>query len=356
MGTGHDREKRFVGVDVGGTKILGVGAHSNEVDNGALRDDSYLAANSVQIPTPNGDGHTLVRAILGVVEMLNERGTATGANTERASGDVATRRSGLDAISGIGVGVPGLVDRCGVLRFGPHLPGIVGFGVTEALESHFGGEVRVDNDATNAALAEHLLGAASGHENAIVVTQGTGIGGGLIVNNQVVRGANGFAGEPGHWLADPSGFTCACGMTGCWETVSSGAGLRNFAQVAAKNGKARLILEFAGGVVEDIEGVHVGEAAAAGDGEAILIFSALAKWTASGLGGLVSILDPSVIVLGGGLTASAEFYMDEVAARLASNTMGGEHRPLVQVVPAALGPAAGAIGGLINVSGAASNR
>lgn len=320
-----------IGVDVGGTKILAVLAH---VDH-----HGFHVLDTVQLATPHGSGHKLVQGILDAADQLK----------------CPPGRS-RDEIAGLGVGVPGLVDRQGMLHSGPHIPGIAHFDVAGELRERFAGLVSVANDATNAALAEHRFGAAAGHDNAIVVTQGTGIGGGLIVNGQVVSGANGFAGEPGHGQSDPLGFLCACGMTGCWETVSSGAGLRNLALAKIEAGAGKGILGMAGGDISKVDGAVVAAAANDGDREALDVFAALASWTAIGLGRLVSLLDPSVIVLGGGLGQSKHLFLDQVRLELPKFVTGSDYRPSVPVLEAALGPSAGAIGGVINVSETRSYR
>ncbi len=204
-----------------------------------------------------------------------------------------------------------------------------------------------DNDAAHAALAEHRLGAARGTSEAIIVTQGTGIGGGLILGGQVYRGANGFAGEPGHMLVDADGMVCACGKRGCWETVSSGTGLANLARLAAARGKAQRIVTLAGGDAASIRGEHVSAAYEEGDADAARIIDELGTWVARGLGSLVTLLDPEIIVLGGGLSAINDHFLDEVRAKLMDSVLGRGYRPVVPVVAALLGAEAGAIGGAL---------
>ena len=191
--TAPRRGSKFIGVDVGGTKILGV------VTDGVGPTESDRELH----PTPKENPDDLAPAILAVVRALVER-------TPEAVG--------------IGVGVPGLVDHAGVLHYGPNVQGVLGLDIAGHLNRAFELPAVAENDGYLTALTEHRLGAARGHDHAIVVTQGTGIGGGLIVGGQVLRGANGFAGEPGHMLVDRFGHRCACGQDGCWESVSSGAG------------------------------------------------------------------------------------------------------------------------------------
>lgn len=300
-----------LGIDVGGTKILGVAT-----DHGGRIVHKQLS------PTPK--------------------------DPDLVPGAIATMADELVAAVGmpraVGVGVPGLVDHEGVLRYGPNVPGVLGLDIVTRLRERYDLPMAADNDGTLAALAEHRFGAARGHAHALIVTQGTGIGGGLIVNNAPLRGANGFAGEPGHMLIDRFGPTCACGKQGCWEAVASGAGLANVAKRAAEEGQAGRVLELAGGEVDRIRGEHVTAAFAEGNSEAYAIVDRFAWWVAEGIASLINLLDCSIVVLGGGLAAVSAAFIPDVQRRVAGNVLGGRYRPEVPVVAAQLGVEAGAVG------------
>ncbi|MGB9347333.1 MAG: ROK family protein, partial [Ilumatobacteraceae bacterium] len=182
---------RRVGIDVGGTKAQGV----------ALDLDGELLATAHR-STPRGDDSLgpLIDVLVDLADELGEDGS-------------------------VGVGVPGLVTRAGVLRAAPNLDGVADFEVSRLLSERLGAPVAVDNDATCATIAEWQLGAAAGTDNMVLVTLGTGIGGGLVANGAVQRGINGFAGEFGHMVVDPDGPRCPCGRRGCWERYASGSGL-----------------------------------------------------------------------------------------------------------------------------------
>ncbi|MFT7599567.1 MAG: glucokinase [Acidimicrobiales bacterium] len=311
-------QPQYIGIDVGGTKILGVGADPT----------SGTVHRSVRVATPHTDMEGLLNAIAGIVDdLLTDRPAAA-----------------------IGVGMPGLVDRSGVLRYGPNVPGILDFDVGAELRNRFGLLVAVENDASNAALAEHRLGAARGAMHAVIVTQGTGIGGALVVDGKLLRGANGFAGEPGHMLVDQGGIECACGRLGCWESVASGTGLANLARQLLAEGRGDRVLELAGGRIECVRGEHVSAAWKEGDVDAIEIRDRFASWVAAGLGSLITLLDPEIVVLGGGLAAINQSFIADVENRVMDLAMGGGYRPRVPVVPAQMGEAAGAIGAAINAS------
>jgi glucokinase len=307
-----------VGIDIGGTKILGV----------AFDVANERGSAPIQVSTPL-DPVQLVARVQDVVEQVAAQ---------------------VGPIAGVGLGMPGLVDRSGVLRYGPNLPGVVDLDLAAPVRQRFGVPVLADNDANCAALAEHRLGAARGVDHAIVITQGTGIGGGIIVDGRLLRGAHGFAGEPGHMVVDRSGPRCACGGIGHWEAVASGTGLANLARELVGEGRGAGLLARAGGDPRALRGEHVSAGVDAGDPDAVEILHRFARWVATGLAGLVSLFDPEVIVLGGGLSAISEDFLDEVRAALPAVVFAWDHRPPVTVVPAALGPEAGAIGAAVAVA------
>jgi glucokinase len=312
-----------VGVDVGGTKILGV-----------VMAERGQILHRLQAPTPKIPDQVPG----GIAEVVGRLV------------DLAGRP---DAI---GVGVPGLVDHNGILHYGPNVPGVVGLDISGHITAQFGLLAIAENDASCAAVAEHRLGAARGHEHAVIVTQGTGIGGGLIVNNGLLRGANGFAGEPGHMLIDRFGPRCACGTQGCWEAVASGAGLANIARQFVEKGRAVRIVEIAGGDPGHIRGEHVAQALAEHDTDSLEVIDTFAWWVAQGLASLITLLDPSVVVLGGGLTAISDSFIPDVQRRVADSVLGGAYRPVVPIVAAHLGAEAGAVGAALLAGEAAANR
>ena len=202
----------------------------------------------------------------------------------------------------------------------------------------------VDNDATCAVIGEWVYGAAAGATDAVVVTLGTGIGGGLVVNNRVARGALGFAGEVGHMVVDPSGPACPCGKRGCWERFASGSGLGRLAREAAHAGRLDEVLRRAGGDPEAVRAEDVTAAAATGDPGAQAVLEELGWWLALGLANLANILDPAVFVLGGGLVDALDLVIDPVRAAFDDLVEGRLGRPEVMICLAGLGERSGAVG------------
>lgn len=300
---------RTVGVDVGGTKCLAVA-----LEAGRMIDER-------RVPTPVGEPAVLDAVAAVVAEV-----------------------AGSAELRGVGIGVPGFVDRAGVLRFAPNLPGVVDFPIRAEIEARLGIPALADNDATCAAWGERQLGVAQGYNDVILVTLGTGIGGGIVAGGSLMRGTNGFGGEIGHMVINTDGPECPCGQRGCWERYASGSGLAALAQRAAAEGRARRVLARAGGDVANVRGEHVTVAAAEGDAEAKAVLAELGWWVALGLVNLTNIFDPQAFVLGGGLVEAGDLLLDPVREAFGELLAGSSYRPGVDILPATLGEHAGAIG------------
>ena len=301
---------RRVGIDVGGTKAQGV-----------VIDPGGRVVATAQRPTPRGDNSlgALIDVLTELADLLGHEGS-------------------------VGVGVPGLVTRAGVLRAAPNLDGVADFAIAELLSERVDADVFVDNDATCATAAEWLLGAGAGTSNLMLVTLGTGIGGGVVANGMLQRGANGFAGEFGHMVINPSGPLCPCGRRGCWERYASGSGLAMLARDAATGHRLRDVVRHAGGDPQAVRGEHVQAAAREGDPEALAVIDDFGRWVALGLANLTNVLDPELFVLGGGLAAGADLYLDPIRRWFGELLYQPHLRPNPRIEFAHLGPLAGAVG------------
>ena len=308
-----------LGLDLGGTKCLGV----------ALDDAGSVVAEH-RVATPKGADAVMD----ALAEVARELVSVTGEQPE-----------------GVGVGVPGLVDSDGVLHVSANLPGVLMLRIRDELDRRLTASMkesvrlRVENDASCAAWGEFTSGAARGVHTAIMVTQGTGIGGGIIAGGRLYRGAHGFGGEIGHMVVDPDGPACPCGKHGCWERYASGSALGALARHAVEGqGPEERIVALAGGSVDAVRGEHVSAAAAEGDPTAVLVLREFAWWVALGLANLVELVDPERIVLGGGLVEAGAVVLEPTRKAFNEMIQGSEHRPLVEIVAAELGEHAGAIG------------
>ena len=301
-----------IGIDIGGTKLLAV----------RLDPAGRKAGDPLQVPAPRTPGE-LVTEVLAAAERLSDGGRP----------------------SSIGVGVPGLVDEHDTLVFAPNLQGAAGAMIGAALRRGApGAKVWVGNDATAAGWGEFEAGAGVGFTDMLMVTLGTGIGGGIVVGGRLDEGAHRFAGEFGHMVVDPNGPQCPCGKRGCWERYASGAGLGVLARELAMAGGAPELSQLAGGDPEDVKGEHVTAAAAGGDPAAREIMRRFGWWVALGLANLANLFDPQVIVVGGGLVEAGEVLMEPVRQAFDQLIEAGGLRPMPAVVPASLGPEAGAVG------------
>jgi glucokinase len=297
---------RRAGIDVGGTKCLGV----------IVVDGRIVAEDRRQTPR----GHDAV------------------ADT------VAELARTLRPYDSLGVGVPGLVTRTGVLRASPNIPDVADFDVASMVGARLGHRVAVDSDATSAALAEWRLGAGVGSDNLVLVTLGTGIGGGLVLGGVLQRGHNGFTGEYGHMVVDPDGPPCVCGRRGCWERYASGSGLARLAREAAVGGRLRRVVELAGGDPELVRGEQVQHAAREGDLGALAVIEEFGRWVALGLVNLTNAVDPERFVLGGGLAVGADLYLTPIRHWFGELLYSPQLRPHPELVFARLGEHAGAVG------------
>ena len=302
----------WVGVDVGGTKVLA----------GVVSEDGTVVR-TARGATP---GRRVDAAL--IEEVLTE--------TVHAVADGAP-------IAGVGLAAAGFVEATGErVMFAPHLPW-QDEPVRARLADRWQVPVVLENDATCAAIAEWEHGAARGAGSAVVVTLGTGIGGGLIVDGHVIRGANGMAGEFGHMQVVPDGLPCECGGRGCWEQYSSGNALVRYARERMGH-EPTMLEEASGGRPEQLTGPMVTDAAAAGDLLARAAFTSVGDWLGVGVANLVAALDPERVVVGGGVSAAGERLLGPARVSLERSLVGAAHRVVPSLVAARLGPEAGLVG------------
>ncbi|MGH3976325.1 MAG: ROK family glucokinase [Pseudonocardiaceae bacterium] len=265
---------------------------------------------------------------------------------EDAIAAVVDELAGKYEVEAVGVGAAGFIDaQRATVMFAPHLawrdeP------LRTSLERRLRLPVVVENDANAAAWAEARFGAGRGADHVVTITLGTGIGGGIVVNGQLLRGQFGAAAEFGHLTVVPGGRRCECGLQGCWEEYASGRALEREARELAcvSPATAAELLRLAGGRPEDITGRMVTQAAAAGDVTALRCFEVIGTWLGRGLAGLAAILDPGLFIIGGGVSAAGEVVRAPASASFRQYLTGASHRPIAKLRIAELGPQAGLVG------------
>jgi glucokinase len=303
-----------IGVDIGGTKVLGA-----VVD----RNGEVLA--QCRRETPANDTTEIVRRIVSVIGELRE------------SYDVDS----------IGIGAAGWIDaaRRNIL-FAPNLawrneP------LHDLIQSRIDIPIMIENDGNVAAWAEFVYGAArDANDSMVLLTVGTGIGSGIVLGGRLVRGAYGIAAEIGHAMCVPGGHLCGCGRLGCLEQYASGSALVRFAQQAAKDEpeSATQLLGLAGGAVEAINGPLVTQAAKAGDPAALAAFDQIGYWLSTGLADVVQVLDPQVLVIGGGVAEAGDLLIGPVRRYFDEALAQRGRLPVGEVRPALMGNKAGVVG------------
>jgi glucokinase len=305
-------ETLAIGVDAGGTKIQGLLV---DVGIGEILDRRL-------VESPAEDAEASAEAIVTVArELMADR----------------------DGVRVLGVGAAGMVDRAGVMRYAPNVAWR-DFPLRERVEQAVGLPTLVDNDANVAAWGEFRFGAGRDAADMLLVTVGTGIGGGIVSNGQLFRGSHGFAAEIGHIIVEPGGPLCGCGNLGCWEQVASGRAIGRLGRQAAAENPESLMVGLAGGHPETITGVEVTLAAQRGDRVAIRILAEVGRRLGEGIAGLVNVLDPEIVVVGGGAIEAGDLLLEPARRAFVDSVEAPDHRPHVPILAAALANDAGAVG------------
>jgi glucokinase len=305
-------EPHAVGLDIGGTKIAG-----------GVVTESGRVLDRTRVPTPPDDEQATLAALFALVDEL------------------WARNPGVEAI---GLGAAGLVDRPGGnARWAPH-NSYRRMELRRLLHERTGLPTSVDNDANAAAWAESRFGAGAASGDLVLVTVGTGIGGGLVLGGGIYHGEHGFAGELGHLIVDPEGDRCACGNRGCLEAMASGSTLGRLGREAAAGepaGRLATLAALGGGPVT---GEVVFAAASEGDKVALALFERVGHWLGVGIASLVTIFDPDLVVVGGGVAATGELLLAPARASFERYVHARDHRDLPPLVPSRLGADAGLVG------------
>lgn len=312
----------YIGIDLGGTNIAagitdteGRILHKDALSTGASRDKDAILEDIVTLC------HMLCRdAKIGEAE-----------------------------IARVGIAVPGGVDAAtGEILFTPNIPSFSGINICDILSAKLGGKpVLLANDANAAALAEARVGAAKGAASAVMITLGTGIGGGIIVNGRIYTGFNGLAAELGHFVIRKDGVPCSCGQRGCFETYASATALIRMTKEELDrcfvSGEGTLMAES-----RKLNACVAFDAYRAGDVAAKRVIEQYIGYLASGIASLINIFQPEVFIIGGGVANERQFLLDLLAPHIDAEDFARNAKKRTRIVTAVCGNDAGIIGAAMN--------
>ncbi len=303
-----------IGVDVGGTKVLG----------GLVGLDGKVIA-TARKDTPRQGGRALTQTIADIAKELMQ------------SHDVLA----------VGVSAAGFVssDRQTMLAT-PNIADWNGVDLDSELTKLINKPVVIENDANAAAWGEAKFGAGRNKNHMILLTIGTGLGGGIVFNGALVRGAFGTAAEFGHMRVVPDGHLCGCGARGCFEQYASGSALLRHAReaISASPDMARNLLSRGNGSIEGLTGADITQAAKEGDPVALAAFNTTAEWLGAGIASLSVLLDPDCVVIGGGVIDAGEILLAPLRRALVRYMPFAGKHPYPEIIAAQLGNQAGLVG------------
>jgi glucokinase len=303
-----------VGIDVGGTKVLG-----------GVVDEAGVIHKIARRDTPKAGGAELIAAIAAVANELRQD----------------------FPIEAVGVSAAGFVssDRKTILAT-PNIAGWNGVNLDYELTTLIGLPVDIENDANSAAWAEARFGSGQGKSEILMLTVGTGIGGGVITGGKLHRGAFGLAAEIGHMRVVPDGLLCGCGGLGCFEQYASGSALMRYTQeeLAAQPEAGRELLARGDGTLKGLTGAAITASAQDGDPIALSAFRRTADWLGAGIASLSVILDPESVIIGGGVIAAGEILLAPTRESLDRNMPFAGKHPHPEIIAASLGNNAGLVG------------
>jgi len=303
-----------IGIDVGGTKVLG-----------GVVDEAGKVLTTARKDTPRQGGSALTQTIA----------------------DVAKELLAQHSVASVGVSAAGFVssDRKTMLAT-PNIADWNGVDLDNQLTKLIGLPVVIENDANAAAWGEAKFGAGKNQDHMMMLTVGTGIGGGIVVNGALYRGAFGIAAEFGHMRVVPEGHICGCGARGCFEQYASGNALLRHAREAinASPEVARNLLSRGDGTVAGLTGQAITDAARDGDPVALAAFNTTGQWLGAGIASLAVLLDPACVVIGGGVIDAGEILLKPTRESLERNMPFAGKHPYPQIIAAQLGNEAGLVG------------
>jgi len=313
-----EAEKPVLAIDLGGTKII------------TAIISSKVIAKEYQLTMAEEGPQSVIKRVLSMIDHL-----------------LSLRNLDPSQLDSIGIAAAGAIDiEKGLVTLSPNLPGWRDIPLRDMVGEKYGVKTFLINDASAAALGEHHFGAGKGVSNLIMLTVGTGIGGGIIINGKLYLGPSGSAGEIGHMTIDVNGPKCSCGNIGCLERLVSGTAVAEEAIRRLSQGEKSSLTEIVGGKIKSITAEKVSLAAQNGDSLALEVISKAATYLGIGLVNLVNIFNPEMIIIGGGLAKMGDLLL-EPARRVVRESAFQLSARLVRIVPAQLGDDAAVLGAAI---------
>lgn len=312
--------KYRIGVDIGGTTI-----------KAGLVDEQFRIVERMAIPTLSEEGaDDGVRVANGIVKLVRDLCAKKGVPE--------------DSLEGVGVCCPGSVDaERGVIVYANNID-MHNVPLRELVKEQTGYTVGIGNDADVAAYGEYVAGSAAGCRSALMITLGTGLGGGFVYDGKIYSGWNSRGGEFGHTVIEVDGAHCTCGRNGCWEAYSSATGLIRMTKEAMQGDASTGMWELVGGDIEKVDGKTAFDAIAKGDRSAARVVNLYIKYLACGLANFINVLHPEKICLGGGVSHSGDALLIPLREETYKSVYGGADGKTTQIVRATLGNDAGIIG------------
>ncbi|HJM37600.1 MAG: ROK family protein [Acidimicrobiales bacterium] len=307
-----------IGIDIGGTSARAI-----------VLDPSSFKIKKQLTVTSSDNGRELVHIIKSLVEELE--------------------KSTNQSFPTLGLGIAGLAHRSGIVKYSPNLPNLIEFPITTEIENELGIPVVIGNDATVGTIAEWKIGAGKGSDNFTLVTLGTGIGTGFVIDGRLILGNNGFAGEAGHMTIDVNGPVHITGQRGPWEYFASGNALNRIVQQEASKGTYPWGVNEAGNW-KNVTSKHLASGIKDLELDSLRILDHFCHEVSKGLINLVLLLDLERIVLGGGVSEIGEPLRSGVEKWIERTLIGSDHRPKIEVKLAELGSNAGAIGAALSTT------
>lgn len=274
-------------------KVLGIDLGGTNVSMGVVNDSGEIIARlTIETRVIEGFGAVVKRISEASLKLIESTG----------------------GVDGVGIGSPGSIEhKRGVVRFSPNFPDWIDVPLAPELEKRLGIKVVLENDANAFVVGEKWFGKGKGYTDIIGITLGTGVGGGVISNGQLLRGSTGIAAELGHIVVDPDGYLCGCGNHGCLETIASATGISRL----AKEWKER----YPKSDLRDFSAKSVMSAARDGDALGLKVLDRVSNALGIAIGNLIHIFNPQLIVIGGGVSRAGEVLLSAVKKRTRENVM-----------------------------------